>query len=405
MPDTILMNRALIVFALFLPLRCLAAPLISEFMASNSEVFRDGDGQFSDWVEIHNPDASAVNLEGWFLTDSSDNLTKWRFPSVEVPSRGYLLVMCSGHPVPGYKDGEGLLHANFRLSSVGEFLGLVHPGGEVVSGFSPEYPQQFNDVAYGSFRSGGGSEDLISGAQLRWLVPSDDSLSTTWNGLSISDDSGFVNGEGFGVGFESNPGSFDPFISTNVIEAMRSVNASIYLRYAFAIPAGRLHNSLKLLMRYDDGFIAYLNGVEIASRNAPDEVSWDSKATSSHPDSEAEEFEEIDVSEHVGLLRAGQENVLAIQGMNTSAGGSDFLMMPQLTAQFEGDGPLQSGYLASASPGAANANQSAEPGPQIGDVTEIVKRPRAQDEITITAKVSERIASGGEGHVPLPCPI
>ena len=90
--------------------------MISEFMASNSEVFRDGDGQFSDWVEIHNPDEAAVNLEGWSLTDSAGNLTKWVFPAVEVPARGYLLVMCSGTPVPDYKDSDGLLHANFRLS-------------------------------------------------------------------------------------------------------------------------------------------------------------------------------------------------------------------------------------------------------------------------------------------------
>ena len=379
-------------FALiFLPFQCLADPLISEFMASNSGVIRDGDGQFSDWVEIHNPDDLPVNLDGWHLTDSSNNLSKWKFPAVEIPARGYLLVMCSGHPLPGYIDGDGFLHAGFRLSSIGEFLGLVDPDGQVVSGFSPEYPVQFNDVAYGSFRSGGGSENLVAGSRLEWLVPTDASLEASWNAIELPDDSGFIEGSGAGVGFEAKPDSFDPFIDTHVIDAMRTVNASIYIRYSFEIQANRRHDSLKLSMRYDDGFIAYLNGVEIASRNAPPDAGWDAEATSSHPDSEAEVFEEIDVSEHVGLLRPGEANVLAIQGLNTSAGGSDFLIMPQLSARFEGNGPLQTGYLASATPGAANANQSAEPGPEISEPTRASNPLEAGEELTVTATVSQRL--------------
>ncbi|MGK0185278.1 MAG: hypothetical protein ACI9R3_001054 [Verrucomicrobiales bacterium] len=377
--------------SLLVPLPCLAAPIISEFMASNSEAFRDGDGQFSDWVEIHNPDDVAVNMDGWFLTDSAGNLSKWPFPATEIPAKGYLLVICSGNPVAGYVDGDGLLHADFRLSSVGEFLGLVNPQGEFAAEFAPAYPEQFNDVAYGSFRSGGGSEDLVSGSTLQWLVPTDDSLEATWNATVLPGDTGFIDGSGTGVGFESTPGSFVPFIDTPV-ESMQSVNASIYIRYRFTIPSERNHTSLKLSMRYDDGFIAYLNGVEIASRNAPEDAVWNAVATASHRDSEAEVFEDIDVSDHVGLLRPGADNVLAIQGMNTSVGGSDFLIMPQLSAQFEGDGPLETGYLASATPGAANANQSAEPGPGIAEVTQLEERPIADQQLTISAKLTERSA-------------
>jgi hypothetical protein len=338
------MKYSPLLLAFVLPLQSLAAPLISEFMASNSEAFRDGDRQFSDWVEIHNPDNTSVNLKGWSLTDSATNLTKWVFPEFEIPAKGYSLVICSGSPVPGYIDGDGWPHASFQLSSIGEYLALVNPEGQVVSDFSPGYPEQFNDVAYGSFRSGGGSEDLLAQATLRWLVPTDESLEATWNLPTVPEAAGFIDGTGTGVGFEASPGSFAPFIDTHVIDAMRSVNASIYIRHTFTIPATRSHNSLQLSMQYDDGFVAYLNGVEIASRNAPEEVAWNSIATASHPDAEAEVFEEIDVSDFVGLLRPGEENVLAIQGMNRTAGGSDFLIVPQLTAQFEGDGPLQTGY-------------------------------------------------------------
>jgi len=50
-----------------------ATPLISEFMASNSGTLDDEDGQSSDWVELYNAGDTALNLDGWHLTeDASD---------------------------------------------------------------------------------------------------------------------------------------------------------------------------------------------------------------------------------------------------------------------------------------------------------------------------------------------
>ncbi|MHC4088651.1 MAG: lamin tail domain-containing protein [Planctomycetota bacterium] len=68
--------------------------VISEFMASNassppleeSELL-DGNGDSSDWIEIYNPTATAINLGGWYLTNSNSNLTKWQFPNgVQIDS-------------------------------------------------------------------------------------------------------------------------------------------------------------------------------------------------------------------------------------------------------------------------------------------------------------------------------
>ena len=47
-------------------------------------------------------------------------------------------------------------------------------------------------------------------------------------------------------------------------------------------------------IKYDDGFIAYLNGTRVAGRNAPDNPAWDSNAEASHSDSSAVVFEGID---------------------------------------------------------------------------------------------------------------
>ena len=122
-------------------------PVISEFMASNAGTLADEDGDHSDWIEIHNPDAGAVNLAGWYLTDDAADLTKWAFPDIDVAGDAYMVVFASG------KDrataGEEL-HAGFKLSAGGEYIALVMPDGvSVVDEFGPEYPPQHADISYG----------------------------------------------------------------------------------------------------------------------------------------------------------------------------------------------------------------------------------------------------------------
>jgi hypothetical protein len=125
-----------------------ATPLITEFLASNASINRDEDGDYSDWVEIHNPDATEVSLAGWHLTDAANNKTKWTFPAgVTIPANGYLLVWASNK---NRGSSTTPLHTNFALSSGGEYLGLIRPDGvTVVSEFAPTYPPQSNDTSYG----------------------------------------------------------------------------------------------------------------------------------------------------------------------------------------------------------------------------------------------------------------
>src|ERR1043165_3312673 len=65
-----------------------ASVVISEFLAENDGGLRDQDGDTSDWIELHNISAGAVDLAGWHLTDSPTNLTKWTFPSTNIPANG-----------------------------------------------------------------------------------------------------------------------------------------------------------------------------------------------------------------------------------------------------------------------------------------------------------------------------
>lgn len=122
-----------------------AAPLISEFMASNEDTLFDEDGSSSDWIEIWNPDDEVADLSGLFLTDDAGFGTKWEFPPIVLAADERLVVFASG------KDRRaGELHTNFKLSADGEYLGLIASDGEtVVSDFGERFPGQFEDVSYG----------------------------------------------------------------------------------------------------------------------------------------------------------------------------------------------------------------------------------------------------------------
>jgi hypothetical protein len=63
---------------------------ISEFMAVNDTSYKDEDRDETDWIEVHNAGSGAANLDGWYLTDSSNNLTKWQFPAVALEPDAYL---------------------------------------------------------------------------------------------------------------------------------------------------------------------------------------------------------------------------------------------------------------------------------------------------------------------------
>ncbi|CAN5400050.1 hypothetical protein BH23VER1_BH23VER1_12910 [soil metagenome] len=124
---------------------------ITEFMASNSNTLADGNGEFNDWVEIHNAGAEAVDLAGWHLTDAPDNLTRWTFPSVTIDPGGYLVVFASGAGAGSPPDSLGYLHASFSLAAGGEYLALVRPDGiTAATEFAPTFPPQRADISYGT---------------------------------------------------------------------------------------------------------------------------------------------------------------------------------------------------------------------------------------------------------------
>ena len=149
-------------------------------------------------------------------------------------------------------------------------------------------------------------------------------------------------------------GTLSGLVRTDLASAMRGVNASALARVHFTIPEGQLPplDFLTLRMKYNDGFVAYLNGVRIASRNAPEALSWNAAATAARSVAESGRFEEIDVTPFRDALAEG-DNVLAIQGLNVAADDPDFLVLPELTGRSLQLTPGR--YFAQPTPGAPNA--------------------------------------------------
>jgi hypothetical protein len=178
--------------------------VISEFMASNGRTLADEDGDFSDWIELHNRGATAVTLTGWFLSDNADNPERWRFPAVTIEPQGFLVVFASG------KDRRlagAPLHTDFSLSAAGEYLGLIQPDGvTVASAFAPRFPEQYRDLSYGIQQVIITNQLLAAGAPVQVRVPTDGSLGLAWTQQDFAD-SEWASGV-TGVGHESEVNGF-----------------------------------------------------------------------------------------------------------------------------------------------------------------------------------------------------
>ncbi|MDG2123777.1 MAG: lamin tail domain-containing protein [Verrucomicrobiales bacterium] len=123
------------------------ALVINEILADNQNGLTDGFGNREDWIEIFNPNATAINLDAYHLTDNPGSLDKWSFPPVSIPAGGYLVVFASGLDLV---DGAGNAHTDFSLGAKGEYLAIVRPDGATVDDtFDPEYPNQFADLSFG----------------------------------------------------------------------------------------------------------------------------------------------------------------------------------------------------------------------------------------------------------------
>ncbi|MEJ2704968.1 MAG: CotH kinase family protein, partial [Sedimentisphaerales bacterium] len=127
--------------------------VINELMASNSSSVRDPQGQYEDWIEIHNYGTSAINVGGMYLTDKLSAPAKWRIPAnnpttTTISAGGYLLIWADGDTV------DAGIHANFKLDAAGDAIGLFdHDGVTPID--SIVFGEQKTDMSYGRYPDAG----------------------------------------------------------------------------------------------------------------------------------------------------------------------------------------------------------------------------------------------------------
>jgi len=317
---------------------------INEWLASGEVLFED------DLLELYNPGASPVDLSDLYITDNPvTQPDKYQLgPLSFIAARGFAVLTVDGRSKPG--------HVDFRLSADGEMIALLDADLSEIDKvlFGP----QTTDVSQGRAPDGGekieffelatpGAANPSSGtdsietisllredADKRALVPTAN-IGQVWRtdlGFSGSRSWIFGTGSPGGVGYERSSG-YQNLISLDLEPQMYGQNTSCYIRVPFTVEAADLVELTELTLRvkYDDGFIAYLNGAQVAQGNFSGTPTWDSNASASRSDSLAAAFDGFDISDFLANLKPG-DNLLAIHGMNHSLTSSDMLISVRLDA-------------------------------------------------------------------------
>ncbi len=134
--------------------------IISEVMAENLTTIADEDGDYPDWIELHNQGTEPVNLEGFGLSDDEDDLFRWVLPSVEINPGDYLLVFASRKD---RRDPENdYLHTNYQIQATGETISLTHPTGLVLD--SLHSGKLLPDLSVGHCPGGSGNRTFFKKA-------------------------------------------------------------------------------------------------------------------------------------------------------------------------------------------------------------------------------------------------
>jgi hypothetical protein len=140
-----------------------------------------------------------------------------------------------------------------------------------------------------------------------------------WKEINFNDSAWESGASGFGYGDNDD---------TTMLDDMEDNYVTVYIRKEFqasSLPPDRV---VQLVIDYDDGFIAYINGKKVADRHMPDETPTYETTASSH---EAGTPEAITLGTVGDLLNDGN-NVIAIEGHNISKDSSDFSLIPVLQA-------------------------------------------------------------------------
>jgi hypothetical protein len=148
------------------------------------------------------------------------------------------------------------------------------------------------------------------------LLPGTSTPPEGWTRAEFDDQAWRLAPAGFGFGA--------PDLATPLAE-LRGATPSLHARLAFDVPSAGVVDDALLRLRYDDGFVAWLNGSEVARRNVPAGAGPRTPASARHPGDDYETF-----ALPPALLRSGR-NVLAVEAHNLAADDATLVLLPELT--------------------------------------------------------------------------
>lgn len=103
----------LLLVSLLLPLISFSQVVINEICIGNGSTITNFPNEYEDWIELYNGGSSAVNLNGYSISDNILLPKKWVFPNVSIPAKGYLMIWASEKDL---KKSIDTLHTNFKIS-------------------------------------------------------------------------------------------------------------------------------------------------------------------------------------------------------------------------------------------------------------------------------------------------
>ena len=151
------------------------------------------------------------------------------------------------------------------------------------------------------------------GESCPYLVPDRD-YGTVWQEIDYDDSNWKIGEPGFGFG------------DGDDVTVLPVGTQSVYIRIAFDVQDLSDISDLYLDMDYDAGFVAYINGTEVARDNVQDPISWNMELndyyeaimyTGVHP-------YRYKLKEFVPSVLVPGKNVLAVEVHSWRAGANDF---------------------------------------------------------------------------------
>ena len=240
-------------------------------VVSSNSLFLDEDGDSPDWFELLNTSDQPVNISGYTVTDNKEDTTQWLFPEVILDSGQYLVIWASD------KDRKTIAYPK-TLITQGDSLSYLIPGSN---------------------------------------IPDD------WKFTGFDDSGWDVGASGFGYGDDDD------------LTELPTGTVSVFVRKEFTIEEIDVIRELILDIDYDDGFVAYINGYEIARSNVSGTPpAYNATAPEWH---EAVLYNggvpERFVAGNVRDFLVNGMNTLAIQVHNTDASSSDLSLIPFLSVK------------------------------------------------------------------------